>query len=98
MPEGVVLPCPEGLTRTPISRHGIGNQRRTCRTCNRFTQAVMRETRKALEERVGPDIALQIKVAVTVRLYQATVERVRESAEIQATRELMENERTRSSR
>ncbi len=58
---GVKLPCPECGQR-------IGNERRTCRTCNNFAQKVLRRSGRELQRRY-PDEHKAIRTEVELGLY-----------------------------
>jgi hypothetical protein len=51
----------------------IGNQRRSCSTCNAFAQNVMRLTRKRLKEKY-PEEYERIRLQVEMDLYPQVIE------------------------
>jgi hypothetical protein len=67
------LPCPECRFKGHGGDARIGNRRRTCTTCNRFSQSVLRMTRSRLIEQYEDEYR-QIRLKVEADLYPQVIE------------------------
>lgn len=75
------LPCPECMERARSrtskkvypGRYRIGNQRERCRTCNNFSQAVMRLTRSRLMKQFSAEYQ-RIRITVEHDLYPQVIQ------------------------
>lgn len=68
-----VLPCPECRMAGRGGGVRIGNHRRTCGTCNRWAQAIMRVTRTRLKERYAEEYE-RLRLEVERDLYPGVIE------------------------
>lgn len=64
-------PCPE-CARLYGFRRMIGHQRGQCRQCNRFAQAVRRESARIALESLPPDMAAEVNEAARAVVYART--------------------------
>lgn len=67
------LPCPECRLRGRGGAARIGNRRSDCDTCNRWAQAVMRQTRIRLKAQFAEEYN-QIRLEVERDLYERVIE------------------------
>lgn len=63
-----VLTCPECVKVYESTKARIGNRKTTCRTCNRFAQAVRRHVARALID-AHPDEAARLRHAAEHNAY-----------------------------
>jgi hypothetical protein len=64
----VRLPCPECLAGEPSRNSHVGNNRRTCVTCNLWAQALRRRTFNELRSR-HPDELDEIRLKIEGDMY-----------------------------